>query len=134
MIVEHSLPHKFWAEAVSTACHMLNRCLIRPILKKTPYELWNGNNPTLVISIHSGANILFTTMEKTISVSLMHEAMKVYFLDTQTLVDLIESLISVLYILKNLFMLFLMILTNLLRQELILMMKRVNSPSQLKGS
>ncbi|XP_019256245.1 PREDICTED: uncharacterized protein LOC109234627 [Nicotiana attenuata] len=41
MIVENHLPHHFWAEAVSTACHIINRCLIRPILEKTPYELWN---------------------------------------------------------------------------------------------
>ena len=45
MIMEHSLPNHFWAEAVSTACHILNRCLIRPILKKTPYELWKGKQP-----------------------------------------------------------------------------------------
>jgi len=28
--------------AVSTACYVLNRVLIRPILKKTPYELFKG--------------------------------------------------------------------------------------------
>ncbi|XP_060182255.1 uncharacterized protein LOC132611916 [Lycium barbarum] len=47
MILEHNLPHHFWAEAISTACHVLNRCLIRPILKKTPYELWNGKKPNI---------------------------------------------------------------------------------------
>ncbi|XP_016461781.2 putative mitochondrial protein AtMg00710 [Nicotiana tabacum] len=47
MIVENSLPHHFWAEAVSTTCHIINRCLIRPILKKTPYELWNGKKPNI---------------------------------------------------------------------------------------
>ncbi|XP_075098897.1 uncharacterized protein LOC142175799 [Nicotiana tabacum] len=47
MIVENSLPHHFWAEAVSTACHIINRCLIQPILKKTPYELWNGKKPNI---------------------------------------------------------------------------------------
>ena len=30
----------FWAEAVNTACYVLNRVLIRPHLNKTPYELW----------------------------------------------------------------------------------------------
>lgn len=61
------------------------------------------SDPTLVTFIHLGASVLFTTMERTISVSLMNKAMKVYFLVTQTLVDLIMFLISVLYILKNLF-------------------------------
>ncbi|XP_075080430.1 uncharacterized protein LOC142165938 [Nicotiana tabacum] len=47
MIVKNSLPHHFWAEAVSRACHIINRCLIRPILKKTPYELWNVKKPNI---------------------------------------------------------------------------------------
>ncbi|XP_075078486.1 uncharacterized protein LOC142164560 [Nicotiana tabacum] len=40
MLLEHSLPNHFWAEGVSTIYHILNHCLIRPILKKTLYELW----------------------------------------------------------------------------------------------
>ncbi|XP_075103241.1 uncharacterized protein LOC142177968 [Nicotiana tabacum] len=40
MLLDHSLPNHFWAEGVSTTCHILNRCLIRPVLKKNPYELW----------------------------------------------------------------------------------------------
>ena len=40
MLCENNLPKYFWAEAVHTACYILNRALIWPILKKTPYELW----------------------------------------------------------------------------------------------
>ncbi|XP_070022372.1 uncharacterized protein [Nicotiana sylvestris] len=47
MLLDHSLPNHFWAEGVSTSCHILNRCLIRPILKKTPYELWKGKCPNI---------------------------------------------------------------------------------------
>ena len=36
MLLENHLPKSFWAEAVNTANYILNRCLIRPILKKTP--------------------------------------------------------------------------------------------------
>ena len=32
----------FWADAAYTASYVLNRTLIRPILKKTPYELYKG--------------------------------------------------------------------------------------------
>jgi len=39
---ESSMPKCFWADAVSTTCYVMNRVLIRPILKKTPYELLNG--------------------------------------------------------------------------------------------
>ncbi|KAJ6842177.1 uncharacterized protein M6B38_302295 [Iris pallida] len=41
MLNQFSLPRYLWAEAVNTACYSLNRVLIRPISKKTPYELWN---------------------------------------------------------------------------------------------
>ena len=40
MLNENNLPKYFWAEAVNTSSYVLNRILLRPILKKTPYELW----------------------------------------------------------------------------------------------
>ena len=39
MLCDNELPRYFWAEAINTSCHILNRALIRPILMKTPYEL-----------------------------------------------------------------------------------------------
>jgi len=47
MLNENSLPKYFWADAVNTACYVLNRVLIRPILKKTPYELFIGRRLVL---------------------------------------------------------------------------------------
>lgn len=47
MLVENNLPKYFWAEVVNTSCYILNRILIRPILKKTPYELWNDKKPNI---------------------------------------------------------------------------------------
>ena len=47
MLLENGLPKSYWAEAVNTANFVLNRCLIRPILKKTPYELFKGRNPNI---------------------------------------------------------------------------------------
>ena len=47
MLNEHSLPKYFWAEAVNTACYILNSVLIRPLLTKTPYELWNNKKPNV---------------------------------------------------------------------------------------
>jgi len=38
MLNENSLLKYFWADTVNTACYVLNRVLIRPILKKT--TLW----------------------------------------------------------------------------------------------
>ena len=40
-------PKKFWAETINTACHILNRAKVRPILKRTPYELLKGKKPNV---------------------------------------------------------------------------------------
>ena len=42
---ESALPKCFWVDAVSTTCYVMNRVFMRPILKKTPYELLNGRKP-----------------------------------------------------------------------------------------
>ena len=47
MLNESGLPKYFWADAVYTASYVLNRTLIRPILKKTPYELYKGRKPNI---------------------------------------------------------------------------------------
>jgi len=47
MLSESSLPKYFWDDAVSTSCYVMNRVLIRSILKKTPYELFNGRKPNI---------------------------------------------------------------------------------------
>ena len=47
MLCDNELSRYFWAEAISTACYILNRALIRPILMKTPYELQKDRKPNL---------------------------------------------------------------------------------------
>jgi len=47
LLNETNLPKYFWADAVNTTCYMLNRVLISPILKKTPYELFKGRKPNI---------------------------------------------------------------------------------------
>ena len=37
----------FWAEAVNTAVHIINRVYLRPSTKTTPYEIWTGVKPTV---------------------------------------------------------------------------------------
>ncbi|MBM1019736.1 hypothetical protein, partial [Escherichia coli] len=37
----------FWVEAVHTTYFVINRAYIRPILKRTPYELWKGRKPNI---------------------------------------------------------------------------------------
>ena len=40
MRIENRLAKHYRAEAINTSNYVLNRCVIRPILKKTPYELF----------------------------------------------------------------------------------------------
>ena len=47
MLSDSNLPKYFWADAVSTTCFVRNRVNIRPILKKTPYELFRGRKPNI---------------------------------------------------------------------------------------
>jgi transposase InsO family protein len=43
MLDEYKTSDRFWAEAVNTACHVINRLYLHKLLKKTPYELLTGN-------------------------------------------------------------------------------------------
>ena len=47
MLNEYNLPKYFWDEVFNTACYLLNIIFIRPILNKTPFELWNERNPKI---------------------------------------------------------------------------------------
>jgi len=47
MLNEYNVPKYFWADVVSTTCYVLNRMLIMPILKITPYELFKGRKPNV---------------------------------------------------------------------------------------
>jgi transposase InsO family protein len=45
MLDEYKIPDNFWAEAVNTACHAINRLYLHKVYKKTAYELLTGNKP-----------------------------------------------------------------------------------------
>nr|GEU67449.1 retrovirus-related Pol polyprotein from transposon TNT 1-94 [Tanacetum cinerariifolium] len=47
MLVYSKLPTTFWAEAVNTACYVLNRALVTKPHNKTPYELIRGRPPLI---------------------------------------------------------------------------------------
>jgi len=38
MLIASGLPRYFWAEALNTSCYIINHCMNRPILNKTPYD------------------------------------------------------------------------------------------------
>ena len=47
VLCKNNLPRYFWIKAVNIIFNILNRALIRPILKKTPYELWKDRKPNI---------------------------------------------------------------------------------------
>nr|GEX37270.1 ribonuclease H-like domain-containing protein [Tanacetum cinerariifolium] len=47
MLADSFLPTAFWAEAVNTACYVLNRVLVTKPQNKTPYELLTGKQPII---------------------------------------------------------------------------------------
>ena len=44
ILIHSKLPMSLWAEALSTACHIVNRSPSTGINFKTPYELWYGKS------------------------------------------------------------------------------------------
>ncbi|GJZ36054.1 putative ribonuclease H-like domain-containing protein [Tanacetum coccineum] len=47
MLADSLLPIQFWAEAVNTACYVLNRVLVTKPQMKTPYEILMGRSPNI---------------------------------------------------------------------------------------
>ena len=51
MLSGASLEQRIWAEAVATACYLINRSPIVALFGKTPMEVWSGKKP-LVRHLH----------------------------------------------------------------------------------
>ena len=47
MLIESNLPRKFWAEAINTACYIINRAMVRNSSKKISYEMFKGKKSSL---------------------------------------------------------------------------------------
>jgi hypothetical protein len=47
MLDEYKTSDHFWAEAINTTCHVVNRLYLHQLLKKTPYEILTGNKPNV---------------------------------------------------------------------------------------
>jgi hypothetical protein len=54
MVDEHMTPRHFWGDAISTACYILNRIVLRSILHLTPFELRFGRKPSISHLRHFG--------------------------------------------------------------------------------
>nr|GEU62046.1 retrovirus-related Pol polyprotein from transposon TNT 1-94 [Tanacetum cinerariifolium] len=96
MLADSFLPNTFWAEAVSTACYVLNMVLVNKPQNKTPYELITGKIPIISyirpfgchVTILNTINHLGKFKEKSdegflVGYSLNNKAFRVYNLETK---------------------------------------------------
>nr|GEV13368.1 putative ribonuclease H-like domain-containing protein [Tanacetum cinerariifolium] len=96
MLADSFLPNTFWAEALSTACYVLNRVLVTKPQNKTPYELITGKIPIISYIIPFGCHVTILNLvdhlgkfeEKSdewflVGYSLSSKAFKVYNLETK---------------------------------------------------
>ena len=47
MLNSMGISHRFWREAMNTACYIINQVYLRPGTTMTPYEIWKGRKPTV---------------------------------------------------------------------------------------
>ena len=47
MLADSRLPHRFWAEALSTAAYLINRSPTKTLDGKTPFQAWYGKKPNV---------------------------------------------------------------------------------------
>ncbi|GJW32695.1 putative ribonuclease H-like domain-containing protein [Tanacetum coccineum] len=96
MLADSFLPNTFWAEAVSTACYVLNRVLVTKPQNKTPYELLTRKIPIISYIRPFGCHVtILNTIDKLgkfdgkfnegflVGYSLNSKAFRVYNLETK---------------------------------------------------
>lgn len=47
ILIDVGIDKNFWTKAINTTCYVINRCLIRSILEKTPYEFMTKRKPKM---------------------------------------------------------------------------------------
>lgn len=57
LLIQSGLSPSFWAEAVSTANYIRNRCPTKKLDGKTPYEAWHGRTPTVTYFKEFGCKV-----------------------------------------------------------------------------
>ncbi len=60
MLVAANLPHRFWAEALSTATYLRNRSPTKAVSGMTPFEAWTGEKPRVDGLRAFGCQVLHT--------------------------------------------------------------------------
>nr|GEX15630.1 hypothetical protein [Tanacetum cinerariifolium] len=107
MLADSFLPSTFWAEAVSTACYVLNRVLVTKPQNKTPYELLTDKIPIISFIRPFGCHeTILNTIDHLgkfdgksdagflVGYSLNSKAFRVYNLETQKVEENLHHVIA----------------------------------------
>ena len=63
ILVNVNLPHRFWAEALSTATFLRNRSPTKAVCGMTPHEAWTGENHELTDFESLDVKLLYTYLK-----------------------------------------------------------------------
>ena len=63
MLSNAGLPHGFWAEAVKTALHLINRLPSKVLDEKIPKELWSGKPPSAYVHVPKVCMVSLTPIQ-----------------------------------------------------------------------
>ena len=80
MLCENNLPKYFWTKAINISCYIINKAMIRPILKKTPYEIFKERKPNISYFHPFGCKCFVLNNGKDNKGNLMQKVMKAYSL------------------------------------------------------
>ncbi|GJS24033.1 ribonuclease H-like domain-containing protein [Tanacetum coccineum] len=89
MLADSLLPIPFWAEAVNTACYVLNRVLVTKPQNKTPYELLIGKLPSISFMRPFGCPLTILNTLDSLG-KFDGKSDEGYFLDTQPSIKALE--------------------------------------------
>eukprot|EP00253_Pinus_taeda_P012936 PITA_12936 len=76
MLKAKHLPHEYWAEAVTCAVYILNRCPTKVVMNKIPEEAWSGQKQIVThMRVFSCVAYAHVHLEKTVNVktTVSHE-------------------------------------------------------------
>jgi transposase InsO family protein len=79
MLDEYKTPDIFWAEAINTSCHAINRLYLHKYLRKTPYKIITSNKPKVHYFRVFGVSVSYLTI-KPKAQSLHQRLMKAFYL------------------------------------------------------
>ena len=93
MLNESNLRKYLWEDVVYTASYVLNKTSIRPILKKTPNELYRGTKPNISHLRVFGCKCFILNNAKIIWANLVLNLMKEFIL-AMLLMDMLTGCIT----------------------------------------